>query len=55
MTKRCPWCSAGWIKEDGLAPRHKCPDCNGTGFIEYCDDCGEEETSCYCYDEEDEE
>ena len=39
MTKKCPWCRNGTIKEDGREAR--CFDCDGTGELRLCPSCGE--------------
>ena len=46
----CKWCHGTGRNhiEDSLYCR--CEDCEGTGFIEECDICGEEYTGEYCED-----
>ena len=47
--KRCPYCNNGTISAGYNYLAHKCPDCNGTGYIEeegidywVCEICGKE-------------
>ena len=55
-SRKCRWCNgSGVIDEHGKAPRHECTDCCGTGYIDYCLNCGRDAVNCECRDEEDEE
>ena len=44
----CKYCNGlGWDSMEG-GRYFRCPDCNGTGYLEECDNCGEEFDGEYC-------
>jgi hypothetical protein len=47
----CKYC-AGWGVEyvDGSSLSYRCPDCDGTGYIPECEECGKEYSTEYCED-----
>lgn len=48
---QCKYCS-GWGVEyvDGSSLSYRCPDCDGTGYIPECEECGKEYSGNYCED-----
>ena len=56
MSQTCPYCNGGTVPTGHNHLPYKCQDCDGTGHVVYCVDCGDqmpgygEERCCDCHE-----